>query len=57
MDIRNRISQLQQNIQNLNSKLQQLQQQEQGILRDIIAKQGALKELQSIQNDGKSKQK
>jgi len=48
MDIRNRISQIQEEIQSLNTKLQQTQQQEQQILRDIIAKQGALQELQDL---------
>jgi len=57
MDIRNRITQIQQEIQNLNSKLQQLQQEEQGTLRNIIAKQGALQELQNIQNNEKSRTK
>ena len=48
MDIRNRISQIENELKNLQTRLQQTQQQEQQLLRDIIAKQGALQELQDL---------
>jgi len=55
MDIRNRISQLKEKTEALNKHLTQLQQQEQQTLRDIIATQGALQELQTLLDEDKKK--